>query len=115
MSLHELMKISDDAYGEDIDSIMESNSLAIFKIKDKHTFTTEIEYQKVNKYIGDFYGLLEDLLVPTELYYLTTVLNNLNSSSGFDGTTNVIVLIENSFANKLLNNTPEDYRLPQIK
>ncbi len=115
MSINDLSTLDDARYGQDIDSMIESNSLVIFKIKEKYTIETEIDFQLANKYIGDFHSLLLEINVPTELLYITTILNNLNSSNDFDGKTNKVFLIDPTFVNLLTSSIPEDFKVPTIK
>ena len=102
-------------YGVDLHTTMMSNALSVFKISGIYFMEVPVDVNESNKYIGDFYGLLLTMGVPSELLYVTTVLNGLASSAEFDGRFYNIKLIDQNFASKLLGDMPNNYSLPQIK
>ncbi len=63
----------------------------------------EIEYILSKKYRGDFFGLLNELNVYVEFFYLNMVLNNLKSSESFNGDTNTIVVVNEEMLNRILS------------
>lgn len=70
--------------------IMYENFRTVFSIGD-------VKYINISpvmgaKYRGDYYGLLNELRVPPDLYYPILRINNLDSSSNYDGKTLEVII-----------------------
>jgi hypothetical protein len=75
----------------------------ILHIVEKGLFTIkEIPKGMCNKYIGDFYGLLRELNISTEMHWFTMRLSGYLCSYDYDGSIEVLMIPNRDFINKIL-------------
>lgn len=66
------------------------------------THTINIDNVVANRYKGDFLGLLLHLGIPEKYCMANLTVNNLNSSSDYDGTVTDITLVKNEELDKYI-------------
>jgi len=114
MALYELCTFAENRFSNSAEEMLNDNALSIFKAQNEHSVEMQIEQELANRYVGDFYGLLQELGRKVNTFYIETVLNGFNSSVDYDGRT-TIKLLENDFSKRILKLKPIESSIPKIK
>ena len=96
--MEDLVTLSNDNMDIEIANRIRINIISIDK---SNLIDVNISTHKQEKYLGDFYGLLQTLDVPQYLYLSTMEINGLKSSTDFSGM-GTIKLINEDYIEELL-------------
>ena len=87
MSIHSLRTTATPTI--DIDMVLPF----IGGIKKSEMTEYAVQHAQATRHQGDFYGLLHELGIHTDLHLLTTICNNIGSSDQFDGLGPMLVYV----------------------
>jgi len=100
MALEDMM--NDTISGETSEVLLHKWDAMLPLIDHDFISVREIKSNEGDKFVFDFNGLLNFLNIPEEFWYIHVRLNNFNSSTNYNGGTN-IALIDSDYLNSVYN------------